>query len=368
MTYGDYQKLLPLDYYDFKYDLEMYPDAIIYVVISSRGRGKTYSALRYAKENHIPIIYMKRTNDDVAFICREEKDGLDTSPYVPLNRDFNWNIHAQNIDKGLGGFWNFEPNDDGVDIPAGLPIAYALSLNAVKRVKGFEASRCDWIIFDEFIPQIGEIVKRAEGELLLDLYMTVERDRAKRGKEHLKLILFANAEEISTPVTNTLEIVDNIADLCASDQSHYYDHERKIMIHRITENEVPLTPAEQSGIFATMKNTTWGAKSFEGAFAKNDFTNINKNNLKGYRGFIQIHYKTHDYYIYNNDNGMYYVSRSPTKCMLHYDLNRENEQKAFYIEHQIDLRDACINERVKFQSYTMYDLLMNYTKIFNVKR
>ena len=368
MTFEDYQKLLPLKYYDFKYDLQMYPDAIIYIVISSRGRGKTYSALKYSYEHNIPIIYMKRTNDDVAFICRETIDGLDTSPYVPINRDLGSDIRAKLIDNGIGGFWKYEPDENNKPTPEGLPIAYALSLNAIKRVKGFDASRCDWILLDEFIPQIGERVLRSEGELLLDVYMTVSRDREKRGKDHLKLILFANAEDISTPITNTLEVVDQIADLYASGASHYYDPERKIMIHHILESEVPLVDAERSGIFATMANTTWGAKSFGGEFAKNDFSNVCRNNLKGYRGYVQLHYKTHDYYVYINEAGLFYVSRSPTRCPVSYNLNRETEQKAFYSEYAIDLRIATIEDRVKFQSYTMYDLIMNYSKIFNIGR
>lgn len=365
MTYEEYKKLLPLKYYDFKYDLMMYPDAVVYIVISSRGRGKTYSALKYAYEHEIPIVYMKRTNDDIKFICR---DDVDTSPYAPINRDIHSDIRAKLLDAGVGAFWKYEKNEDNIDVPDGLPIAYALSLNAIKRVKGFEASRCDWMILDEFIPQLGERVLRTEGELLLDVYCTINRDREKRGKDPLKLILFANAEEISTPITNTFEIVDTIADMCSTDTAYFYDPERKLMIHRITEEEVPLTEKERSGIYATMRGTSWAEKSFGGQFSRNDFSNVCRNNLKGYRGYIQIHYKTSDYYIYVNENAQYYVSRSPTKCPLSYNLNRENEQKAFYIEHQIDLRDACINERVKFQSYTMYDLIMNYTKIFNIRR
>ena len=349
-------------YYEFKTDLEAYPDAWCYVVYSKRGAGKTYSGLLYAYKHNIPIIYMKRTNEDVAFICKGDVDGLDTSPYVPLNRDHGIDVYAKNIDKGVGGFWHYE--DGSAD---GLPIAYCLSLNAVKRVKGFDASRCDWIIFDEFIPQIGERISRSEGEQLLDLYMTVSRDRQKRNKKPLKLILFANAEEISTPITNTLEIVDDIADLNASGATHYYNEERGILIHHITSDEFPIEEAEKSGIYQAMKNTAWGMKSFEGEFSHNDFTNVTMKSLKGYHGYIHIHYKTHDYYIYQNNDGFYYMCSSRTRCMFVYDLNRENEQKLFYINHQIDLRDECINEKMKFQKYSMYDLIINYTKIFNIR-
>lgn len=360
MNLIEYQNKLPLKYYEFKNDLELFPDAWCYVVYSARGKGKTYSALLHAYKNNIPILYMKRTNDDVAFITREQTDGLDTSPYAPLNRDHGIDVYGKCIDKGVGGFWHYE---DGS--PEGFPISYALSLNAVKRVKGFDASRCDWIILDEFIPQIGERVLRSEGELLLDLYMTVARDRDKRGKDPLKLILFANAEDISTPITNTFEIIDAMADLNASGNMFHYDEERGILIHHITDDEIPMTKQEQNGIYKAMHNTAWGRKSFNGEFAKNDFSNVNCRSLKHYRGYIHLHYKTHDYYIYINDQGDMYMCESKTKCDLEFDLNRENEQKAFYLT-QIDLRTACIEERLKFQKYSMYDLIINYKKIFNI--
>lgn len=350
-------------YYHFEDDLQKYPEAWCYVVYSKRGAGKTYSALLHAYKTNTPIIYMKRTNEDVAFICRGDVDGLDTSPYVPINRDHGTDIYARNIDKGVGGFWHYEDGE-----PEGLPVAYCLSLNAVKRVKGFDASRCDWIVFDEFIPQLGERISRTEGEQLLDLYMTVSRDRQKRDRPPLKLVLFANAEEISTPVTNTLEIVDTMADLSASGNTHYYDEERGILIHHINSSEYPIDDRERDGIYNAMINTAWGAKSFEGEFSHNDFTNVVKCSLKGYHGYIKLHYKTHDYYIYADNNGKYYMCKSPTRCLFEYDLNRENEQKAFYIQHGVDLRRACIEERVKFQRYSMYDLIINYTQFFKLGR
>lgn len=352
-------------YYHFEDDLQKYPEAWCYVVYSRRGPGKTYSALKHSYINHIPIIYMKRTNDDVRFICQkpETENDIDPSPYAPLNRDHNYGIYGRLLDEGLGGFWHYE---DGS--ATGLPAAYCLSLNAVKRVKGFEASRCDWILFDEFIPQKGERLNRKEGELLLDLYMTINRDRELRGKEAIKLVLFANAEEISTPITNELEIIDNLADLNASGKTHLWIPERGIMIHHITNEEIPLQDSQKTGIYKAMEGTAWARKSFEGDFSSNDFSNVKPQSLKGYSGYIHVRHKLRDFYIYKNASGKYYMCSSRTKCPFEYDLNRENEQKLFYYEHQIDLWNACIEERMKFQSYSMYDLIVNYTKLFNVRR
>lgn len=349
------------NYYHLEYDLELNPDAWCYVVWSARGKGKTYSALKYAYEKHIPIIYMKRTIDDVNLICAAT-EGFDPSPYVPINRDHGYNIKPKLIKEGIGAFYQYEDGE-----PQGMPVSYILAESAIKKFKGFDFSRCDWIVFDEFIPQIGERISRKEGELLLDLYMTVARDRQKRGKAPLKLILFANAEEISTPITNTLEIVDIMADLNASGASHFFDDERQILLHHITNDEYPLQEQEKSGIFEAMKNTAWGAKSFYGDFANNDFSNVSHINLKRYKCQIHIHYKMHDYYIYFNEvQNHYYMCFSRGTAMFSYDLNKENDQKRFYIEHQADLWNACTYNNMTFQKYSMYDLIINYKKFFNV--
>ena len=350
-------------YYHFEEDLQKYPDAWCYVVWSARGKGKTYSGLKYSYENGIPIIYMKRTIDDVQLLCSSNNYGFDPSPYVPINRDCGYNVKAQGIKDGIAGFWNVNQNGE----PEGVPVSYCLAMSAVRKFKGFDFSRCDWILFDEFIPQIGERVSKKEGELLLDLYMTIARDRQKRGREPLKLILFANAEEISTPITNELEIVDIMADLNASGRTHFYDNERGIMLHHITSEEFPLQEQEKSGIYEAMKNTAWGQKSFEGSFSNNDFSNVERNTIKHMRPYIHLHYKNKDYYVYQNPgNGFYYVCSSRGKAMFSYDLNRENDQKKFWIEHQSELYFACIEDKMKFEKYTMYDLIINYKKFFSV--
>lgn len=351
-------------YYHFEDDLINYPDCWCFAVWSKRGPGKTYSSLWYAYDNNIRFIYMKRTDDDVDLITSGHGDKVqfDFSPYSPINRDKHIHVEAIKINNGFGAFYNI--NDEGE--PYGLPVGYILSFNKVRKYKGFNFN-CDWIIFDEFIPQKGERLNRAEGELLLDLYMTVSRDRQARGEGLLKLILFANTEEISTPVTNELEIVDDMADLNATGQTHSYNEERGILLHHITNEEIPIEEVEKSGIYQGMYGTSWFRKSFEGEFSSNDFSNVTKRTLKKCSGFIHLHYKENDYYIYlNKENGVYYMCKKPIRCIFDYNLNRENEQKAFYLSYGIDLRNSCIEEKMKFETYSMYDLIVNYKKFFKL--
>lgn len=349
-------------YYHFGQDIEKYPDAWCYVVWSSRGKGKTYSGLRYAYNKNFPIIYMKRTVEDVNFICDYDSDtDFDPSPFVPLNRDFGINVRPQRIKNGVGAFYNADEENEVY----GAPVNYVLALSKVKAIKGIDLTNCEWILFDEFIPQTGEIVRHVEGDMLLDLYMTVSRDREKRGRPHLKLVLFANAEQISTPITNSLEIVDIMSEMNHTGENYHY--ERGIMLHHITSEEYPIQEEEKSGIYEAMKNTAWGMKAFEGYFANNDFSNVVPMSLKGMRCMYHLHYrKTNDAYIYLGNNGMYYMTDSPNKAIFEFDLDKENDQKKFYLERCIDLKNFCVNGKMKFKKYSMYDLIINFKKFYDV--
>lgn len=350
------------NYYHLHDDLERYPDAWCFVVWSRRGPGKTYSALRYAYEEQIPICYMKRTIADVETVCGM-RGGIDLSPYVPINRDGHYHITSQLLYNGIGGFYD-QVDDDGKI--SGPPFSYIVALNALKTVKGFDLSICDWMLLDEFIPQLGEVVRHKEGEMLLDMYMTISRDRQKRGRGDLKLILFANAENISTPVTYELDIVDDMIDLTASGKTHLYIEDRGIMLHHITEEEIPIREEEKTGIYKAMAGTAWGAKAFGGDFANNDFSNVGKINMKNYQPVVSWRYKGKYTYVYRREDKLYFTSSRNDVAEV-YDLDRENDQKRFYIDWVLYLRQECIQNKCVFKSYTMYDILINYKRFFNIQ-
>jgi hypothetical protein len=341
-------------YYHFCEDLKKYPDAWCYVAWSSRGQGKTYGALWYAYCEGFPIVYMKRTKNDVNLICNENKIGFDASPYVPINRDHDIGVKAKRIEDGVGGFYvEGEPR----------PISYVIALSAAKSLKGFDLSNCEWLVFDEFIPQVGEITRKREGDMILDLYMTIRRDREQRGRKPLRLVLFANAEEISTPITNTLEVVDVMADMNARGDEYVYDDERGIMLHRIPNAHEENT--EHGGIYAAMRNTAWGKKSFGAEFSNNDFSCVQTVSLKGYVPWIHLHYNMHDYYIYRkSSNGSLYMCDSKGNTQESYNLDREVEQRRFYSGAWVDIYNECIDGRMLFKRYSMYDIIMNFKSFF----
>ena len=348
-------------YYDIRDDLKAFPDAWCYLVWSKRGPGKTYSTLRMCIEDKKKFVFLKRTKEDIDLLCASKKNvNFDLSPFVPLNRDFGWKIKPVKIQKGIAGF--YWCNDEGE--PCGDPVGYCVALSAAADVKGFDLSECDFLIFDEFIPKAYEIVKRNEGDALLDIYMTVSRDRITRGRGELKLICLANATSINNPTFDILDVTDVVADMDIYDKEFTYQEERKIMMHFIHMNADDL-PEEKTGIEIAMSGTAWAEMSFGGKFAYNDFSPVKHQRMKGYAPFVSYIYKKKHVFIYRKDGYYYATYARNNKCPV-FNLSRENEQKRFFNDYVWDLREACIEDKMQFTHYTMYDLIMNYKKIFKI--
>ncbi len=349
-----------MKYYDIREDFEKYPDLWCYVVVGGRTTGKTYSALKYCYKEKIKFVFVKRTIEDVKLLCNRGKLSeyeFDASPFKPINRDLGCNIQSRLIsDKGIGGFWRFSGEDS-----CGEPIGYILALNAVQKFKGFDLSECDIIIFDEFIPQPWERINSKEGEQLLDLYVTVARDREKRGKKPLKLVLLANAVRLFNPVCETLEITDKIADMQATGQE--YDIDRDIMTHVMPDNFIDYS---DSPIYKAMSKTAWGKMAYENSFAYDDVSNVGNLSIKGYRPIAKIIYKNDDiWYLYRKD-GNFIMNTSRAENVPTYDLTKDNDVKRFNIDVRIRLLDALIDNKVCFSKYTMYYVVNNFTKLYKL--
>lgn len=359
-------------YYSFyKDDYDAYPEANIYIIMSQRGVGKTYSMLRESYEDrHKRIIYMKRTIDDVTTICAGD-ELADINPYKPINRDLGTNIKPHMLKKGIGYFKNIYPTKEGQDEHSEF-VAYLAAMNALKTIRGVDFSDADFMVLDEFVPTIGDLsVRRAagrsEGEQLLDCYMTFNRDREDRGLDPLKLVLMSNTDDIMCPIVSVLEVGDMIANLAASGRHKYYDEQRRILIHHITDKEYPTTEAAKGGMYTSMAGTAWAAKAYGGDFVNNDFSCIDRKNLAHSRCIMHVIYKNKDIYVYENqDNGSFIFSYTPHQCKLVYNFNREADRLRYLHYENVIIRHAIMNDEARFEQYTMYDLFLNFTKIFNL--
>ena len=356
--------LSDIAYYDVRNDLEKYPLAWCILGWSPRGPGKTYSCLRYMIEEKAIFLFIKRTKRDVELICQSGNEDISAefSPFKPLNRDFGWNIGPAMIDKkaSVGAFYERDPNDK----PYGKPLGYIFALSGASDIQGFDLSEVDYIIFDEFIPKKHERISRGEGEALLEIYMTVQRDRRLRGRPDVKLLCMANAVSVNNPTFAMLDVTDVAVQMDITNTEYIYQEDRGILLHFIPPIDLP-EDMEKSGIEKAMTGTAWGDMAFGGHFAFDDFTSVQHKRLKGYRPLCSYTYKKKEVYVYEKD-GYYYACRAKANVTIHYNLARENEQKKFWYDYVRYFRDEVINDHFTFSEFTMYDLIINYKKIFDI--
>lgn len=352
-------------YYDFKKDLENYPDAWCYIIYSGRNTGKTYSTLKCMYEGRYKFGFVKRTNDDVDILCKADKGligsaRVNLSPWQAIERDNpGVRVITTKVMKGIGAFHNRSLDNN----PEGDAIGYVFSLNAIGDVKGFNYD-ADFLIFDEFIPKPWERVNRKEGDQLLDLYKTLDRDRIHRGLKPTKLVCLANATEINNPVFSILEIVDTVAMLDDKEAFSFYD--RGIFIRKVNDQNFH-SEEEKHPMYEALKETQWGQMAFNGSFAYNDFSLVRDQiNLKGAAAFCKLIYKRKEYYIYHK-NGKYFATTSRFNAAApEYNLDKESEVSRYWLEVGYMLRLAAIEGNVYFKTYTLYDVIFNFRKIFKI--
>ena len=348
-------------YFNVADDVKNHPNSWCFIVVGGRGTGKTYGALYDCMHTKRKFVFVKRTIEDVNMMCgrgRMTEYEVNLSPFAPINRDYGTDVRAIPITKGLCGFWT-HVNDKPKEM-----IGYVVALNAVSKIKGFNMSVCDWIIFDEFIPQPWDRVNRKEGEQVLDLYKTVARDREQRGQEPLKLVCLANAVGIINPVFQIFEITDDVTRM--QFEGVEYLERNGVLVHLLKTSNAFMDTEKKSVVYGTLHDTDWGRMAYDNEFAYNDFTHVHKASIKGCVPVFKLLYRKKYIYGYKSDIGWVLTRSKSTKIEDFFDLSRETEQRRFNLAYRIDVRDATIDGCVAFETYTMYDLIMNYTDIFKI--
>lgn len=358
-------------YYDIEDDLNQYPDCWCYLIIGGRNTGKTYSTLVYEQTHGNRFIFIKRTNLDVNNLCAgghvhnralDMDFKFDLSPYADINQDKGWNIKASKIYDGLGAFFEYDMDDN---LLSGEPQSYIFSLNRVAKFKGFGGLRnCVHVVFDEFIASPWERVSREEGNQLMDLYKTVSRDREHRGQPALKLIGLANANDISNPIFNTLQITDEIANMISEGKEFLVT--RGILVHLLKDSPEFYEKESQTQVYQAMHDTVWGRMAFDNEFSRNDFSCIRKYiSIKKAVPVCTILFEGSGIYIYKRDE-TYLITSVKHKSNIIYDFSIEADRKRFFFNELIYIKNATTEGRALYNNYRMYDIIYHFNDNFKV--
>ena len=362
-------EVIKINYDSFYFDVVPFLEAArklgcwCVLIVGARDRGKTYSMLKHGIETRQEILFVKRTVEDVKLLIASSKHPEqfddDLSPYADLNDDLGLNIQPHKIYDGVASFYN-----DQEDNKFKAGICFALS--KVSDFKGFGGLRkCVYFVFDEFIKQPWEKnISRFEGESALDLYWTAARDREQRGGDPLLFVGLANANDVSNPLFNVLEVTDEVVDMVNKHEDIRQVGHKLIVL--VDDDKLMVAKKEKHSIvYDDLKNTAWGRITFNNEFALNDFTAVGFMSIKGMKCRCMIRYKNEEWYIYQRDRKFYVCdSKSNNPNIKCYDLAIEADLKPCYMRECVTLHDAYVKKNVKFQKYRMLDVLIHFKKFF----
>lgn len=364
-------------YYYIDNDLVKYPDFWMYIIYSKRGPGKTYSVLDLCYRSKIKFIYMKRTIEDVKALCSgsgnieqgmKAKMSLDLSPFKPINRDRHVNLRCVYIGNGIAGVYEMELNEEGTKYePAGDPIGYVGAISGIVKFKGFNLDECDVLIYDEFIPQLGERVSRTEGSSIMSFYNTLMRDRMERGAGEILFFALANATQVSNQLFDACGIIDDVVNIELTHGRYFADPDIGIMVHKLhDEDYAEAIKDAETGMERLMKkkNPRMYRVEFEGDFAYDKLDIIKHRSLREFKCIYGFKHHDLNYYVYRK-GGQNYICKIPYPVKV-YDLDDKIELQQFWKKYGFDLRVDLFEGKTDVDSYSAYNTIYNFKKLYEV--
>lgn len=309
-------------------------DYVFNFFIGGRGIGKTYSALKGIYEDEIPFIYLRYTNTE-----------LDISINADIFHQYGDKINYKRIEDG---FYSFMIDNE--------VIGYGMSLTTFKSKRGIDFSFIKLIFFDEFIPEIGsrKLIKYV-GDVFLNMYETVNRNRELDGADPVLFIGCANSNDISNDLMQELGLTTIAERLLKQEKEFYFDKDRRLQLAILKASPTFLEKKSKTALysFATDK---FKDMSLNNIFAYNDFNKVKSKDLRGYKPIVAI---KDQFTIYQQKGDQqYYCHPGRAKCDI-YDINNDIELQHLKAKYLLGLNKRYYNNQITFATYEIKTLFLD---------
>lgn len=313
-------------------------------LLGGRATGKTYGTLKTLYQTDTRFMLMRRTQAQCDLINKPE-----FNPYKVICADLGIDIRVRSISK----YNSLIYEDFGDD--AEKTLAYTCALSTIANMRGFDASDCKVLLYDEFIPERHERAIKNEGSAFLNAYETINRNRELNGQEPLQALCLANAFNIANAIFLELGLVGICERMKAKGQELYINRERGVLIALLDKSKISVQKADTAlyrvagGAFAEM--------ALANDFSYNDASDIKSRSLKEYRllcsvGEISI-YK-------HKSQRKYYISEHRTGTAPDYKSD-EVGLKRYRKYHGLQLYSAYMRGNVQFENMLTKSLFELYT-------
>lgn len=323
------------------------------IFIGGRGTGKTYSALTNVLQSGNKFIYMRRTQDELDMIV-DGAGGEGANPFKPINTDLNVNIGFKPITKKLAGVYRRVLEETKLSY-TGAPIGYGVALSTISGIRGMDFSDVQYVIYDEFIPELHVRKMKGEGSGFFNAVETINRNRELKGIDPPLYFLLANSNNIYNPLFIELGIVNEVEKLIRSGKKDKYLKDRGLAIHLLEATDEFKNKKSKTAIYKLTKGTKFNEMALDNTFSYNDFSLVVYHNVTGYRPICSFGKA----YIYKKKGTKeIYVSYAPAKCES-YNSDREQDIRRFNQHVGFYLVDYYTKGKIFFESYDLKELILN---------
>lgn len=322
------------------------------VLFGGRGIGKTYSILKH-------VIEYTSSNPGRKFIWLRDSERVIqkvgsgqclTAPIESNEKNFP---HVEFI-KDNGNYKFMTIDNNGVPSTC---FGYLMALSTFHNARGIDFSDVDYIIWDEFIPEEGSIIRKYQGSTFLNMYESVNRNREMFGAAPVKIILLSNTNEIYSEVLEDLGVSGIIENMKIEGINKYID------------NDIWIEFLSSSAFYEAKKNTFLyrisNNEKFKNMALENNFnistTLINHNpHMKGSKALLVVDDK---YTLVQLKNGNLIWIKRVYKNVINYDMDNEQEAILFRLLFNDKLRKIYITGSMFFDSIYTQRNILNYAKM-----
>ena len=283
------------------------------IIIGGRGTGKTYGFLRYTVENNIIAILMRRTQTQLDMIANE-----DFSPYNAINEDLNLEnpyIYFRE-NKNSYNLYGATLSEREKYTPCTECKGYGIALSTIKNLRGFNADKVEWVIFDEFIPEPHEKEIKQEGFAFQNAYETINRTRELKGKQAVRAFLLANANNLSSDIILTYNLVPILDKMMEKGLEEWIDKKRSVGVWLLRNS--PISEAKKSTGLYGVASEDFVEMSLNNNFAQT-FENVGPQPIKEYKPICTIGGLV---FYRHKSNGSYYITTHKSGTPKEYMLNK----------------------------------------------
>lgn len=321
-------------------------DAVFQFFIGPRGIGKSYSCLDEIYKTALrergvhKWLYLRMTEIELKSTCGHG------NAFGDYNLENGTDIEMDYSDK-LSEIWLYEPyKSKEVEYTSTL-IGYAKSLETFSNLRSVSFADIDYIMFDEFIPQVTSRQKpiyKIAGVVFKNLYETVNRNRELKGRPPVKCFLFGNSNSVTSDILREYGLLDVLSNMLINGQSRYSDRKQSIYMELCKASDVSDRKRDTTLYKLTAGNKDFNRMALDNEFPAEEFRLISERPKNEYLPLIQFG----EYSIWKHkSNGNWYICKSQSSAKIRYG---SEDETLVYRNHNVEFICRLLEKRLNFDT------------------